>query len=99
MLTGEAAWLWSESKIDWQANEYELVHEGKTYRIDRLVKERATQVWWVIDFKSAVHPEQSAGLRAQLASYVQVVSDVMGIAKHQICAAFVTGDGFVKIAP
>ncbi len=93
MLSGEAAWLWDTAKIDWQANEYELVHEGRVLRIDRLVKARDTQMWWVIDFKSAANPERSLGLRVQLASYVQAVSDVMRIPKNQIRAAFVTGEG------
>ncbi len=93
MMNGEAAWLWDGSTIDWQANEYELVQEGKVLRIDRLVRQRATQTWWVIDFKSAAHPERAAGLRAQLADYVQAVSAVMSVAQNQIQAAFVTGEG------
>jgi ATP-dependent helicase/nuclease subunit A len=93
MLTGEAAWLWDASQIDWQANEYELVHEGHVLRIDRLIKHRETQTWWVIDFKSAAHPERAVALRAQLAHYVAAVSAVMGIPTVQVRAAFVTGDG------
>jgi ATP-dependent helicase/nuclease subunit A len=97
MLTGEAAWLWDERHIDWQANEYELFHDGRSLRIDRLVRHRETQTWWVIDFKSAAQPERSQTLRAQLAGYTQAVSDVMSIPKHQIEAAFVTGEGvFVR---
>jgi ATP-dependent helicase/nuclease subunit A len=98
MLKGEAAWLWDASKIDWQANEYELVHEGRVLRIDRLIKHRETQTWWVIDFKSAAHPERAVALRAQLAHYVEAVSAVMGIPTIQVRAAFVTGDGSL-IAP
>jgi ATP-dependent helicase/nuclease subunit A len=93
MLTGEAAWIWDAAKIDWQANEYELVHEGQVLRIDRLVKARATQMWWIIDFKSAANPEKSAALQTQLKTYRAAVSAQMGIPKSQIWAAFVTGDG------
>ncbi len=95
MMNGEAAWLWDETRIDWRANEYELVHEGRVLRIDRLIKERETQMWWVIDFKSAAHPERAAALRTQLTDYVRAVSVGMGISKDRVQAAFVTGEGRV----
>jgi ATP-dependent helicase/nuclease subunit A len=98
MMTGEAAWLWDESKIDWQANEYELVHEGRVLRIDRLVKERDTQIWWIVDFKSAAHPEKSAVLQEQLKTYRAALLGALGVPLSQIQSAFVTSHGFVKIA-
>ncbi len=93
MLHGEAAWLWDETKLSWQANEYELFHAGRSLRIDRLVQHRTTHTWWVIDFKSATHPQRTASLREQLANYVQAVSETRGLSPTQIEAAFVTGDG------
>ncbi|MDI9334911.1 MAG: UvrD-helicase domain-containing protein [Cytophagales bacterium] len=99
ILSGEAAWLWDESQIDWQANEYELVHAGQVLRIDRLVRHRGTQTWWVIDFKSSMQPERSAALRAQLVNYAQAVSHVLSVPSDQIQAAFVTGEGVLISLP
>lgn len=93
MLGGEAAWIWDESVIDWQANEYELVHEGRVLRIDRLIKHRETQGWWVIDFKSALNPEQFAVLREQLAQYREAVAQHKQVMLNQVHTAFVTSDG------
>jgi ATP-dependent helicase/nuclease subunit A len=93
MLAGEAAWLWDETKIDWQANEYELVYEGRVLRMDRLIKHRETQTWWVIDFKSALSPEKSAALQAQLKAYQAAVAAVFKVPVSQVKTAFVTGDG------
>jgi ATP-dependent helicase/nuclease subunit A len=93
MLNGEAAWLWDEAYIDWQANEYELVHRGRVLRIDRLVKHRETQMWWVIDFKSAAHPERVSGLRAQLADYSAAIVGAFNVPASQVQTAFVTGEG------
>ncbi len=94
---GQAAWLWDATHIDWQANEYELfdpVHtSGRVLRIDRLVRHRASQVWWVIDFKSSDQPEQSSRLRAQLATYQTAVAHIFQVPLHQVQAAFVTSQG------
>ncbi len=90
MLTGEGAWIWDATKIDWQANEYELVHQGRVMRIDRLVRQRETQMWWVIDFKSALEPEKSAALRAQLADYKAAIVEVFSVPISQVQTVFVT---------
>jgi ATP-dependent helicase/nuclease subunit A len=60
-------------------------------RLDRLVKHRATQTWWVLDYKSANAPQQQTALRLQLAQYQQAVQ-----AAHPgtpVRAAFITGEG------
>jgi ATP-dependent exoDNAse (exonuclease V) beta subunit len=60
-------------------------------RLDRLVKHRATQTWWVLDYKSSVAPQQQIALRQQLAQYQQAVQ-----AAHPgapVRAAFITGEG------
>jgi ATP-dependent helicase/nuclease subunit A len=93
ILQGEAAWVWSSQHIDWQANEVELHHAGQLLRLDRLVRERASQTWWVLDYKSATAPEQQSALRAQLSLYQQAVQ-----AAHPgaaVRAAFITGEGKV----
>jgi ATP-dependent helicase/nuclease subunit A len=90
MANGEAAWLWDAQCIDWQANEYELIHQGRVLRIDRLVKHRDTQVWWVIDFKSAARPELSQVFVHQMTTYGEAIQ----LAFHQaVQLAFVTGAG------
>ena len=98
MRSGDAAWIWDASKIDWQANEYELVQDGQVMRIDRLIKVRETQMWWVIDFKSAREPEKSAALHAQLKAYQAAVVQMLGVPVSQVQTAFVTGDGRLALA-
>ena len=93
MLNGEAAWIWDERQIDWQANEYELFQDGKLLRLDRLVRHRETKMWWVIDFKSALEPEKSTALRAQLFAYKEAVSAAFDISQSAVQTAFVSGDG------
>jgi ATP-dependent helicase/nuclease subunit A len=60
-------------------------------RLDRLVKHRATQTWWVLDYKSANAPQQQAALRQQLAQYQQAVQAANPGAA--VRAAFITGEG------
>ena len=107
ITAGPAAWVWDSAHIDWQANEVELLGSASSQgqpgdsshpatpaallRLDRLVKHRATQDWWVLDYKSAHAPERQAALRQQLASYQQAVR-----AAHPgaaVRAAFITGEG------
>jgi ATP-dependent helicase/nuclease subunit A len=104
MANGEAAWLWDAQQIDWQANEYELAYQGHVLRIDRLVKRRDSQAWWVIDFKSASQPELSNVLVHQMTVYGRAVQSTLG---KDVCVsdpasqqdtlsvqlAFVTGAG------
>ena len=59
--TGEGAWAWDSTVIDWQGNEVTLLHGGDTQRIDRLVRRRDTGEWWVLDYKSAHRPRRTAG--------------------------------------
>jgi ATP-dependent helicase/nuclease subunit A len=99
MLTGEAAWLWDESIIDWQANEYELLQDGRMLRIDRLVRHRETGQWWVIDFKSSTAPEKSAALREQLSIYRAAIAKNMSVPLDQVQSAFVTAEGRLKVDP
>ncbi len=90
---GEAAWVWDSAQIDWQANEVELVHSSELLRIDRLVRQRTSQDWWVLDYKSAPYPERQAQLRDQLKRYAQAVRDAHPGAS--VRAALITGEGRV----
>ncbi|MFP8835830.1 UvrD-helicase domain-containing protein [Hydrogenophaga sp. XSHU_21] len=73
IVGGQAAWAWDARVLDQWGNEVELLHEGRVLRIDRLVRERATGTWWVLDFKRhdaphtvREHREQMLGYRAAL---------------------------------
>ncbi len=99
ITSGPAAWVWDAQQIDWQANEVELVHHrpagdadhSVVLRLDRLVKHRASQTWWVLDYKSSPAPQQQTALRQQLAQYQQAVQAAYPGAP--VCAAFITGEG------
>ena len=90
---GEAAWVWDAAVLDWQANELELVHAGALLRLDRVVRHRATQTWWVLDYKSSTAPERQLALREQLGQYAQALRAATPGAV--VCAAFISGDGLV----
>ena len=91
ILQGEGAWAWDASKVAWQGNEVELLHNGVTLRLDRLVQRQGDGAWWVLDYKSASNPLADPALRAQLASYRLAVQAVYPQAT--VRAAFLTGDG------
>lgn len=62
------AWAWQDVAVAWQGNEVDLVHRGQPLRLDRLVRRKDAGHeghWWVLDYKSALAPEQQPALRAQ----------------------------------
>lgn len=72
-VQGEAAWAWDGAVVDSTGNEVQLFHGGELLRLDRLVRRTDTGEWWVLDFKSAEHPEQQPELLAQMRRYAQAV--------------------------
>jgi ATP-dependent helicase/nuclease subunit A len=88
---GRASWVWNAQHIDWQANEAELHHGGQLLRMDRLVRERESQTWWVLDYKSALRPELQSALREQLALYRSALQAVYP--GQAVQAAFINGQG------
>ncbi|RYZ11194.1 MAG: DNA helicase UvrD [Comamonadaceae bacterium] len=88
---GAAAWVWDDALLAWQGNEVELHHRGQLLRIDRLVQERASSEWWVLDHKSASHPQRDPALVAKLGSYREAVRAAYPGAR--VHAAFLTGQG------
>jgi ATP-dependent helicase/nuclease subunit A len=90
---GEAAWVWDAAVVDWQANELELVHAGALLRLDRVVRHRASQTWWILDYKSSAAPERQQLLREQLGQY----ADALRVATPGavVRAAFISGEGRV----
>lgn len=69
VLDGDAAWAWDAQRLDHWGNEVELWHQGERLRLDRLVRERASGCWWVLDFKSTDTPQHKPELLAQLRRY------------------------------
>jgi ATP-dependent helicase/nuclease subunit A len=88
---GEAAWVWDAEKVDWHSNEVELVAQGQLLRLDRLVKETATQTWWVLDYKSNPAPQRVTELAAQLKQYQEAVKAANP--QQSVKAAFITAQG------
>ena len=97
ILTGDAAWAWSDEHVLEAFNEVELTHQGQRLRIDRLVRRRASaaepEAWWVLDYKSAAHPEQDAALQAQLAGYRAAIERLHP--GQVVRVAFLSGEGRV----
>jgi len=74
MVAGEAAWAWDASALNHWGNEVELFHQGELLRLDRLVRRRDSGEWWVLDYKSAAHPERQPALLAQMQGYRQAMA-------------------------
>ncbi len=92
---GQGAWAWDASQLSWDANEVHLNHEGRAYRLDRLVQRCDDASWWVLDFKSAYQPQQQPLLMAQLRDYRAAVMAVRpGQTVH---AALLGGDGVLVL--
>ncbi|WP_048438662.1 exodeoxyribonuclease V subunit beta [Caenimonas sp. SL110] len=91
ILSGEGAWAWDASVVDWQANEVPMQHGGIAMRIDRLVRRRDTGQWWVLDYKSHSRPEDDKALVEQMSSYRAAVQAARP--GEVVCSAFLTGSG------
>jgi ATP-dependent helicase/nuclease subunit A len=83
--------VWDAGKIDWEANEVELTAQGQHIRLDRLVKQTATQTWWVLDYKSNPAPQRIAVLANQLKQYQEAVQAANP--QQTAKAAFITAQG------
>jgi ATP-dependent helicase/nuclease subunit A len=95
IFTGDAAWAWQPAQVAEAFDEVELIHDGQRLRIDRLVRRRASatepETWWVLDYKSAAHPERDAALHAQLARYRAAIERLHP--GQPVRAAFLSGEG------
>jgi len=93
---GDGAWAWRQDALAWQGNEVELVHRGQPLRLDRLVRRKDAGFegqWWVLDYKSAIAPQQQPALVAQLQAYRSAVQLIYP--GSTVKAAFLTGQGAV----
>jgi ATP-dependent helicase/nuclease subunit A len=94
ILQGDAAWAWDQALLSWQGNEVELMYQGQTLRLDRLVQRKDAAHpghWWVLDFKSAQAPHEQPELVAQLRSYQAAVQAIYP--NELVRAAFLTPQG------
>jgi ATP-dependent helicase/nuclease subunit A len=95
IFTGEAAWAWSTGEVLEAFDEVELTHDGQRLRIDRLVRRRVSatepETWWVLDYKSAAHPERDVLLQAQLARYRAAIERLHP--GQAVRVAFLNGEG------
>ena len=95
IFTGEAAWAWSPEHVLEAFDEVELIHQGQRLRIDRLVRRRAgdgePEAWWVLDYKSAAHPERDAAKQDQLARYRAAIERLHP--ESVVRVVFLSGDG------
>lgn len=74
IVGGEAAWAWDAEVLNHWGNEVALFHRGELLRLDRLVRRRDSGDWWVLDYKSAAHPERQPELLAQMEGYRQAMA-------------------------
>lgn len=88
---GQGAWAWDADQLAWHANEVPMTVQGRTRRLDRLVRQRATDAWWVLDYKSAAHPLDDTTLCQQLTTYRDAVA--LAYPGHTVHAAFLTPQG------
>jgi ATP-dependent helicase/nuclease subunit A len=100
ILAGDGAWAWNAASIAWQGNEVELCHEGQTLRLDRLVQRKDAGHaghWWVLDYKSAVAPQDQPALLQKMQAYRAAVQALY--VGQTVKAAFLTGQGAVLEVP
>ena len=101
VVAGEGAWAWDDQRLDAWDNEVELLDaQGQVQRLDRLVRERDSGHWWVLDHKTAAQPERQSALLEQLARYAQAVA--LAQPGAVVRTAFLTADGRcieVAVAP
>lgn len=79
----------------WAGNEVPIAEAGEALRVDRLVKldEGDGPVWWVLDYKLALQPQDEAGYREQMHRYRRAVAAVAGA--EPVRCALVNGRGDV----
>jgi ATP-dependent helicase/nuclease subunit A len=91
ILRGQGHWVWDADALDWHANEVPMLVGGRTLRLDRLVRQRDSGQWWVLDYKSSAQPERQPELCVQLLAYQGAVARSQPMAR--VRAAFLTPQG------
>lgn len=91
ILTGDGAWAWDRTVVDWQGNEVVIHHAQQELRLDRLVHRRDTGEWWVLDHKSEWRPELKPGLQDKMNNYRAAVQ--AAYPQAVVRAAYLTAQG------
>jgi len=94
ILQGEGAWAWDKAVVGWQGNEIDLICQGESLRLDRLVQRKDADNaghWWVLDYKSTHAPQDQPELVAQLCAYQAAVQAIYP--DDVVKAAFLTPQG------
>ncbi|RYF42777.1 MAG: DNA helicase UvrD [Comamonadaceae bacterium] len=94
ILAGAGAWAWDSGVIAWHGDEVELVHDGRTLRLDRLVQRKDAGHeghWWVLDYKSNAMPQQDPELMDKMQAYRAAVQALYP--GQTVKAAFLTPQG------
>ena len=97
ILHGAGAWCWDSALLRWQGNEVELLLDGVTLRLDRLVQRKDDACWWVLDYKSTHAPLAKDESVAQLLRYRDALRQLHPGAT--VLAAFLTPDGALHALP
>jgi ATP-dependent helicase/nuclease subunit A len=91
ILRGQGQWAWDADVLDWHANEATMLVAGRLQRLDRLVRQRDSGQWWVLDYKSTAQPQHNPEYCAQLLAYQGAVARSQPSAR--VRAAFLTPQG------
>jgi ATP-dependent helicase/nuclease subunit A len=91
ILTGDGAWAWDRTVVDWQGNEVVIHHAQQELRLDRLVHRRDTGEWWVLDHKSEWRPDLKPGLQDKMNNYRAAVQ--AAYPQAVVRAAYLTAQG------
>ncbi|WHZ11481.1 MAG: ATP-dependent DNA helicase pcrA [Burkholderiaceae bacterium] len=91
ILRGEGGWAWDPELVAWHGNEVALSWQGKSLRLDRLVRRKDVPEWWVLDYKSAAQPQGQAEPMAQLQTYRAAVQ--AQYPADRVRAAFLNAQG------
>jgi len=99
IVSGEGRWAWDAQRLAFHANEVAVYLQGRSLRIDRLVQEKDSGHWWVLDYKTSAAPHQDPELCAQLESYRSAVQSAYPGQTVQAAFLSATGQLFALPAP
>ncbi len=99
IVSGEGRWAWDAQRLAFHANEVAVYLQGRSLRIDRLVQEKDSGHWWVLDYKTSAAPHQDPELCAQLESYRSAVQSAYPGQTVQAAFLSATGRLFALPAP
>nr|WP_315426118.1 hypothetical protein [uncultured Albidiferax sp.] len=77
--------------LEWCGDEMALNYQGKTLRLDCLVRRKDTVAWWVLDYRSKAQPQRDPVRLQQLATYREALLALYPEAG--VRTAFLTGAG------